>query len=322
MAGGDAGTRRSTPSPPGSARSIERHGRARGRRSYSATRTRTPWPARCTRRCSRAPRHPQLLLRQHRRPDAQARLGGPDVRPPAGHPGARPRPHRLPADARRQPAGVQRHPVHRARLPRQGARRCRRAAARLVVVDPRRTRTADARRRAPVHPARHRRVPAARRSCTRCSPRSSSTSARSPRTSTGSTSSASRSRDFTPEAVAAALRRRRPSASARLARELAAAPTRRGLRPDRHVHGRSSARSRSWLVDVVNVLTGNLDRPGGAMFPQAARRRSARAGPRQAASRSAVAQPGPRRARGQRRAAGRHASPTRSRRRATGRSGR
>jgi anaerobic selenocysteine-containing dehydrogenase len=26
----------------------------------------------------------------------------------------------------------------------------------------------------------------------------------------------------------------------------------------------------SWLVDVLNVLTGNLDRPGGAMFPQAA----------------------------------------------------
>jgi len=26
----------------------------------------------------------------------------------------------------------------------------------------------------------------------------------------------------------------------------------------------------SWLVDVVNVLTGNLDRPGGAMFPKAA----------------------------------------------------
>jgi anaerobic selenocysteine-containing dehydrogenase len=26
----------------------------------------------------------------------------------------------------------------------------------------------------------------------------------------------------------------------------------------------------SWLVDVVNVLTGNLDRPGGAMFPRPA----------------------------------------------------
>ena len=45
----------------------------------------------------------------------------------------------------------------------------------------------------------------------------------------------------------------------------------------------------SWLVDVLNVLTGNLDRPGGAMFTQAAagaaehaRRRRARA----AASRS------------------------------------
>lgn len=35
----------------------------------------------------------------------------------------------------------------------------------------------------------------------------------------------------------------------------------------------------SWLVDVVNVLTGNLDRPGGVMFPLAAHMRpSTRAG--------------------------------------------
>lgn len=26
----------------------------------------------------------------------------------------------------------------------------------------------------------------------------------------------------------------------------------------------------SWLVDVVNALTGNLDRPGGAMFAKVA----------------------------------------------------
>jgi len=26
----------------------------------------------------------------------------------------------------------------------------------------------------------------------------------------------------------------------------------------------------SWLVDVLNILTGNLDRPGGVMFPKAA----------------------------------------------------
>jgi anaerobic selenocysteine-containing dehydrogenase len=51
----------------------------------------------------------------------------------------------------------------------------------------------------------------------------------------------------------------------RLARELAAAPT-------ACVYGRIGTTTAefgtvtSWLVDVLNVLTGNLDRPGGAMF--------------------------------------------------------
>lgn len=51
----------------------------------------------------------------------------------------------------------------------------------------------------------------------------------------------------------------------RLARELAAAPT-------AAVYGRIGTCTQefgalaSWLVDVVNILTGNLDRPGGAMF--------------------------------------------------------
>jgi anaerobic selenocysteine-containing dehydrogenase len=70
---------------------------------------------------------------------------------------------------------------------------------------------------------------------------------------------------FTPEAVAgtcgidsAEIRR--------LARELAAAPT-------AAVYGRIGTCTQefgtltSWLVDVINVLTGNLDAPGGAMFP-------------------------------------------------------
>ena len=54
-----------------------------------------------------------------------------------------------------------------------------------------------------------------------------------------------------------------------LARELAAAPT-------AAVYGRMGTSTvefgtiGSWLVDVVNVLTGNLDRPGGAMFPLSA----------------------------------------------------
>ncbi len=52
-----------------------------------------------------------------------------------------------------------------------------------------------------------------------------------------------------------------------IARELAAART-------AAVYGRIGTSTvefgtvGSWLVDVVNVLTGNLDRPGGAMFPQ------------------------------------------------------
>ena len=51
-----------------------------------------------------------------------------------------------------------------------------------------------------------------------------------------------------------------------LARELAAAPT-------AAVYGRIGTSTvefgtiGSWLVDVINVLTGNLDRPGGVMFP-------------------------------------------------------
>jgi len=73
---------------------------------------------------------------------------------------------------------------------------------------------------------------------------------------------------FTPEAVAA-----RCGIEAGvirgLARELAAAP--RGC-----VYSRIGSCTQefgtlaSWLVDVLNVLTGHLDEPGGAMFPKAA----------------------------------------------------
>lgn len=54
-----------------------------------------------------------------------------------------------------------------------------------------------------------------------------------------------------------------------IARELAAAPT-------AAVYGRIGSCTvehgtlASWLVDVLNVLTGNLDRPGGALFPLSA----------------------------------------------------
>ncbi|MFE5398238.1 molybdopterin oxidoreductase family protein [Streptomyces sp. NPDC056568] len=85
-------------------------------------------------------------------------------------------------------------------------------------------------------------------------------------------------RDFTPEAVAAACDVEAGVTRA-LARELAAAPT-------AAVYGRIGSCTvphgtlASWLVDVLNLLTGNLDRPGGALFPQAATDRTPRpAGP-------------------------------------------
>src|SRR5215208_5447852 len=73
---------------------------------------------------------------------------------------------------------------------------------------------------------------------------------------------------FTPEAVA-----RVTGVDAetirRMARELAAAES-------AAVYGRIGTTTQefgtlaSWLIDVLNVLTGNLDRPGGAMFTRAA----------------------------------------------------
>jgi len=69
---------------------------------------------------------------------------------------------------------------------------------------------------------------------------------------------------FTPEAVAAATGLDAEEIR-RLARELAAAPS-------ATVYGRIGTTTTefgttaSWLIDVVNTLTGNLDRAGGAMF--------------------------------------------------------
>ncbi|WP_433396276.1 molybdopterin-dependent oxidoreductase [Streptomyces sp. CA-146814] len=80
--------------------------------------------------------------------------------------------------------------------------------------------------------------------------------------------------DFTPVAVAAACEVDAATITA-LARELAAAPT-------AAVYGRIGSCTvehgtlASWLVDVLNILTGNLDRPGGALFPLSATARAPR----------------------------------------------
>ncbi|WP_225845809.1 molybdopterin-dependent oxidoreductase [Streptomyces sp. HPF1205] len=80
--------------------------------------------------------------------------------------------------------------------------------------------------------------------------------------------------DFTPESVAAYCDVP-PDDIRSLARELAAAE--RAV-----VYGRLGSTAvefgtlASWLVDVLNALTGNLDRPGGALFPLSATARAPR----------------------------------------------
>ncbi len=220
--------------------------------------------------------------------------------------GARPRPHRPPADARREPAGLERLADDRARRRAAACAAIRARGGKVVVVDPRRTRTAKRRRRAPVHPPGHRRAAAhgarpraVRRGPRRARSRASSLDgrrrgrARWPRTSRPRRSRRDR-RDPG---------RRR---SRRMARELA-----RGADAPRSTGASARRRRRfgttaSWLVDVLNVLTGNLDRPGGAMFPlPRARANARRAGPRPRRALRALGQPRARAPRDLRRAAGR-----------------
>lgn len=81
-------------------------------------------------------------------------------------------------------------------------------------------------------------------------------------------------REFTPEAVAAACDMDAEEIRT-IARELAAAPA-------AAVYGRVGSSTveygtlTNWLVDVLNVITGNLDRPGGALFPLSATDRAPR----------------------------------------------
>ncbi|MDH3214273.1 MAG: molybdopterin-dependent oxidoreductase, partial [Myxococcales bacterium] len=86
-------------------------------------------------------------------------------------------------------------------------------------------------------------------------------------------------KDFAPETVAGATGIEAPRVR-RLAREFAAAER-------AACYGRIGTTTQefgtlaSWLVDVVNTLTGNLDRPGGAMFARAATGLAAEAPARQ-----------------------------------------
>ena len=110
------------------------------------------------------------LLGVDGRPDAEAGLRRADVRRRAQRPGPRRRPHRPPADPRRQPARLQRLAADRARHARPHPRdpRARRQGRRhRSAPQPYRPRGL----RAPLHPPRHRRACCCSRSPTCCSPR-------------------------------------------------------------------------------------------------------------------------------------------------------
>ena len=195
------------------------------------------------------------------------------------------RPHGLPAHAGRQPAGLQRLADDRPGRARPAARDPR---ARREDRGGRPAPHADGQggRRAPLHPPRHRRAAAVRarqRDLRRRAPRRRSTI--SPAwTRCASWRATSRPRRSPPATGIDAERDPRGSRASSPARRRAAVYGRIGTTTQ------AFGTTASWLVDVLNAITGNLDRPGGAMFtargggrfqharrgrPRARRRRSA-----------------------------------------------
>ncbi|WP_368077419.1 molybdopterin oxidoreductase family protein [Actinomadura sp. WMMB 499] len=187
----------------------------------------------------------------------------PHVRRPPRHPRPRPGPHRPPAHARREPPGVEREPLLRARFP-WTAQSDPGARGKVTVVDPRRTRTAAlADEHVFIRPSTDAYFLMAM---------VHTLFAENLAVDLPDAAGLDELRDiaagFAPERVAD-ITGVPADAVRRTARELAAAPR-------AAVYGRIGTCTQafgtlnSWLVDVLNALTGNLDRPGGAMFPKPA----------------------------------------------------
>ena len=142
--------------------------------------------------------------------------------------------------------------------------RLRERGGRLVVLDPRRTRTARrADRHIPIRPGTDALLLAALVQTLFAEGLADTSDGRFE----GFAEVEKLTAAFTPERVAAACRVE-PDTIRGLARELAGAPA-------AAVYGRLGTCTTafgaltSWLIEIVNILTGNLDRPGGTLFGQA-----------------------------------------------------
>ena len=220
------------------------------------------------RRCSSGmSRHPDDLLGRHRRPVAEERRVRPDVRrhvedpdrPTSAAPtywvimGGNPQASQGSLLACPDVLGeIDAHP--------------RRAAARSIVVDPRRTGTADRADEWLPDPARHRRRVPAGASCNVLFAEGLVDLGHARRPGRRRRRGARRRRRASrPRRVADVCRRPRrdhPPPRPRARRAPSAAPSTAASA----CATRSSARSPRWLVDVVNILTGHFDVAGGLMF--------------------------------------------------------
>ena len=278
-----AGTRRSPRSTSGCRRSSREHGRDAVARLPRQPDRAQPRRAALRPRAAQGARHAATSTRastvdQMPKQVAAGLMFGSGLE----RPGARRRPHRLPADPRRQPARVQRQPDDRARHARPAARdpRARRQGRRRRPAA-----HADRRggRRAPLHPARHRRAAAVRARARARSPRASSTrparrARRRPRRGPRAGAPTSRPRPSrrragsTPATIRAHRARARGRADAPRS-TAASAPCTQEFGTLGELAGRRAQR-RSPATSTA---------PGGAMFPRAAAgasNTSGRAGPR------------------------------------------
>ena len=215
----------------------------------------------------RALRTKQQVLRVVGGPAPPPARRVPDVRAPVPHPHPGHRPHALHAHPRGQPAGLQRQPDDARRACAHRLKAIQQRGGRVVVVDPRQDGDGPRRGRAPLHPPRHRRaLPLALLHVLleEAGPKLG----RLAELSDGLATVRELARGFTPER--AAPHTGVPAETTRrIARELSAAEA-------AVCYGRVGVSTQAfgamcqWLINVLNIVTGNLDRPGGALFTRPA----------------------------------------------------